>query len=448
MDHTTSDRAAQRRRSASVTHQGRHNAVATTLLLVLGLSACSSSESPAETEHRAGTEAATPSEGGPAEQGERERDAADAARGGAAGDEGDGGAGEDGGAAGRVELSEAGFATARIAVERPSPEAAVAVAGGIEAPGQVDFIPSRVALISPRAEGRLERVMAEPGDQLRAGQTVALVSSSEFVTAQSDYLQARRRREVLAETPDAEGARALEAGARRRLELLGAGPALIREIDASGSPLTLLPITAPFAGTILEAMTLAGAAVEAGTALFRIGDLSTLYVTAAVPERALPLVRPGAPAVVRISAVPGRTLSGRVSRVGGELDKTNRTVAAMITVQNPDRELRPGMFATVTITPVAGSGTATADGDQARKHAPAVSVPSAAVVTDGEARYVFVQVAPLTYERRAVEIRGGRAAGEGRVLVLSGIGPEDLVVTRGAFTLKSELAKASFAEEE
>ena len=338
----------------------------------------------------------------------------------------------------RVTLGEAAFRTARSAVEAPTLES-MSAATGLEVPGQVDFDPARVAIVSPRASGRLEQLLVVPGDRVGAGQTVALVQSPSFHTAQNDVLQARRRLDLLRETPDAAGAQALLDAARRRLALLGLSEAGIRRLEESGVPSALLAVTAPFAGSIIEAQALAGQAVEAGTPLYKIADLSVVNIAADVPERALPALRLGQSAAIRVTGAPQAAFAGRVTRVSDVLDPEKRTARALISVSNSGRALKPGMFATVSLR----GGEAS----QVR----ALTIPATAVVTDGAARYVFVEVGPRTYERRPVELAAGIVAGAGtarsRVAVVSGLDDDERVVIRGAFTLKSELAKATLVDE-
>ncbi|HYJ78013.1 MAG TPA: efflux RND transporter periplasmic adaptor subunit [Longimicrobiaceae bacterium] len=349
------------------------------------------------------------------------------------------------GEAARVTLSEAAYRTAQIRVE-PVGSAAVATASaGLQVPGQVEFDPARVAMVSPRTGGRIERLTVVEGDRVRAGQTVALVSSPTFLTAQSDLLQAVRRAALLAGTQDAPGAQALVAAARRRLRLLGVGDAAIARVEQSGEISPVLPVPAPFGGSIVETHALAGQAVEAGTPLFKLADLSVVDVAAEVPERAMPLLRIGQRATITLAAYPTLRFEGRVERLRDQLDPTTRTVKAIIHVPNPQRALRPGMFANVTLDAPAEvlEGTPTTA---------VLTIPEAAVVSDGEGRYVFVEIGPRTFERRDVVVASlsptGSAVPAGdRVAVRSGLVAGERIVVNGAFTLKSELGKAGFAHE-
>ncbi|MDQ3387987.1 MAG: efflux RND transporter periplasmic adaptor subunit [Gemmatimonadota bacterium] len=341
------------------------------------------------------------------------------------------------GAGGRVTLTEAGLRNAGIEVSEVRSEAEGAAAGGLEVPGRVAFSPNRIALISPRTAGRIERLTVVEGNRVGAGQPVAYILSPAFLTAQNDFIQAVRRAEVLAGTQDEEGARALVTAAQRRLQLLGAPSGVTSRLQSGGEPLDLLPVVAPFAGSIVEAHALAGAAVEPGTPIFKIADLSVVDVVADVPEQALPHLRAGQSATVRLSAYPERAFSGRVERLHDELNPETRTVEAVIHVPNPQRTLRPGMFASVSLrVPVAAGGAASGA---------TLSIPASAIVTDGATRYVFVEVAPRTFERRAVETA---PLGDGsRLAILSGLAAGERIVASGAFTLKSELGKAAFGDE-
>ncbi len=344
----------------------------------------------------------------------------------------------------RVTLAEAAYRTAQIRVEPVGTEAVAAASGGLQVPGQVEFEPERVAMVSPRVAGRVERLTVVEGDRVRAGQTVALLTSPTYLTAQNDLVQAVRRAELLAGTQDEQGARALAEAARRRLRLLGVGDAAISRITSSGEISPLLPVPAPFAGSIVEKYALAGTAVEPGTPLFKIADLSAVDVVAEVPERSMPLLRIGQRAAIAIPAYPALRFEGRVERLRDQLDPTTRTVKTIIHVPNPERALRPGMFANVTLDAAAG----------ATGSAPAavLTIPESAVVTDGDERYVFVEVGPRSFERREVVVEslsppGSTLPAGSRVAVRSGLTAGERIAVSGAFTLKSEMAKAGFSHD-
>lgn len=345
-------------------------------------------------------------------------------------------------ASGRVVLSEAAAATAGIVVEVVASTNSSA-GEALEVPAQVAFDPRRVALVSPRTSGRLERTLVVDGDRVAAGQTVALLFAPAYVAAQQDFAQAARRARLLAGSSDEQGARALAEAAARRLRYLGTPDAEIDRLADGGEPRDLLPLVAPIGGSIVETSAVAGAAIEAGSPIYRVADLSVVDVLADIPERSLRLVAIGQSATIHVNAYPDQAFTGSVERIHDELDPETRSVHAVIHVPNPTRTLRPGMFASVRLNVPSNGDAGT----------PTITIPETAVVTDGTGRFVFVEVAPLTYERRDVRITSLAPAGSatstsGRVAVWEGLRAGDRVVVQGAFTLKSELASAALADDD
>jgi membrane fusion protein, heavy metal efflux system len=341
----------------------------------------------------------------------------------------------DTGTAGVVTLSEAAMRTAGIETAPAADRTVSGLETTAAVPGQVEFDPARVALISPRLAGRIERLTVVEGDPVRAGQAVVEILSTAFLTAQHDLIQAVRRARLLEGSADAEGAAALADAARQRLRLMGAGGPLIDSIVDEGRPRDVLPIGAPFNGRITQAHALSGAAVEAGSPIFTLADLSIVNVAASVPERSIRDVRIGQPVTVTLAAYPDRRWDGKVVRIKAELDRETRTAVALIQVANEDGSMRPGMFASIRLGNVAGSRSASS----------ALAIPASAIVTDGEERYVFVEIGERSYERRIVDV-SQIAGGDGSFAVHSGLAAGERVVIRGAFTLKAELAKATFGE--
>lgn len=344
----------------------------------------------------------------------------------------------------RVMLSEAALRTAGIEVEAAMSETASDAAGALEVPGDVDFDMRRVVILSPRVGGRIERLLVVAGDRIRAGQTVALLYTPAFISAQTEFLQARRRAAALANTADAQGAQAIAGAAATRLRQFGVSPADVNRLAASETVQDYLSLNAPFSGSIVESSALAGAHVEAGAPLFKLADLSFVDVIAAVPERSVPLVRVGGRATVRIAAYPQMTFAGSVERVQQQLDESTRTVGAVIHVRNVNETLKPGMFATVRLELPAHAPVSSG-------RAMVVTIPESAVVTEGERRFVFIEIAPRTFEKREVEVGtlelpGASQPLTNRVIARTGIRPGEHVVVRGAFILKSELGKAALGE--
>ncbi len=350
----------------------------------------------------------------------------------------------------RVTLTKEGFATAQIQVEPVRLGAPALASSGLEVPAQVEFDPRRIGMVSPRVDGRIERLLMVEGDRVSAGQVVAYLNSKEYLIAQSDMQQASRRAALLSDGPDAAGAQAIAQAARRRMAYLGVSAAEVSRIERGGEPGLYLPVISPISGSVMKSHLLFGQAVHAGDPIYTIADLREVDVVAEVPERSLPMVRIGQAASVSLAAFPSVPFTGRVERLRDELNPETRTVRAVIHVSNSNGQLRPGMFASVRLA-VASSAfpELRIAGDTTREAV--LTIAESAVVTDGERRYVFVQVAPLTFERREVEVAplappGSSLVNSAFLLVREGVKAGERVVTRGAFTLKSELAKAGLGE--
>jgi len=281
------------------------------------------------------------------------------------------------------------------------------------------------------------------GDRVRVGQPVAFLYSSTFAAAQADLIQAVRQERALAGTPDSSGSAAVADAARRRLRLLGLVDRDIARLAETGQPTDFLPLVSPLDGAITKSNLLPGAAVDAGSPVFEVSDASVMDVTAEVPEQSLPLVRIGQGASVSIAAYRGMTFEGEVERMSGRLNPETRTVQAVVHVPNRGGRLRAGMFATVKLAGAPGSRQLNTDS--------IISAPAAAFVTEGDRHFAFVGVGPNTFERREVEVASLTPAGsmspvEGRLAVRHGLAAGERIVVEGAFTLKSEMAKASLGE--
>jgi cobalt-zinc-cadmium efflux system membrane fusion protein len=184
---------------------------------------------------------------------------------------------------------------------------------------------------------------------------------------------------------------------------------------------------------VIEIAGTIGQTVESTTHLFTVGDLSVLWVVLDVSESQLQHVAPGQQVDVSVEAIPGRRFEGRIEHVGDVVEVQTRTTEVRVAVPNPDRALKPGMFATAEVSAPSKVGP----GDAKR-----LVVPREAVQKLGDAQVVFV---PLGENRfKPVKVETGADSGK-EVEIVGGLEPGATVVARGAFVLKSQLAKASMA---
>lgn len=277
----------------------------------------------------------------------------------------------------------------------------------MQAVGNVVYNERDVALVQARSSGYVDRLhVRAPLDPVRKGQPLVSLFVPDWIAAQEEYLAARR-------IPGA-ATDGLASAARQRMLLAGMDAGLVRLVETSGRVHPRVTIHAPVGGVVAELLVREGMTVAAGTPLFRINGLASVWVNAEIPEAAAATVRPGAAVEARTPALVGKVFKGKVSAILPEVDPTTRTLKARIELANPGGELVPGMFANLTFTPSGG-------GDM-------LLVPSEAVIRTGRRSVVMAALgegrfAPVEVETGAdfddkTEIRKGLS--EGQQVVLSG----------------------------
>jgi Cu(I)/Ag(I) efflux system membrane fusion protein len=276
--------------------------------------------------------------------------------------------------------------------------------------------------INTRYSGWVESVqVAQTGQLVQKGDVLLTLYSPELINAQTVFLNTIKWTDKRpAGAGAAPQATDLERDPRLRLELLGVAPQDVDAIIASGQPLRTMPVRAPSRGYLVRKSVLKGVFVAAGTEMFQLADLSTVWVLVDVSEADLPRVRLGQKATFASSSAPGKQLTGKVSFIYPALNTGSRTLQARVELPNPRLELRPGMFGDVQLETAADE---------------AVVIPADALVDTGEHRYVFVDLGDGHFEPRPV--RTGSSA-DGQVAVLEGLKAGERVVTKANFLLDSE----------
>lgn len=342
-------------------------------------------------------------------------------------------------------------AASRIEI-RVAPVEERALSGVLSTTGRVDFNEDRLAHVSPRVPGRVHRVQVTLGDDVKAGQTLAVIDSIELGRAKSSFLRAKVQLDLARQTLEreeglledritseqsvlearaaTERARAAYQAARQELRLLGLSERQIGRTSANDPSAALFSLPAPIAGTVVEKHVSLGEVVSPDRNLFTVADLSRVWIWIDVYERDLAHVHLEDDVAVRVDAFPERTFVGKVAYIRNQVDPDTRTSRARIDVANADGHLRPGMFATVTVTDPHGTG-----GEDAPR---TLVVPSGAIQRDGDEQVAFVPSGENHYERRELEL--GRRT-DAYVEVLEGVSAGESVVVEGTFFLKSEAAK-------
>ena len=295
----------------------------------------------------------------------------------------------------------------------------------VRAAGVVRFDETRQAEITTKVDGWIRDLRADyTGRVIARGETLFSLYSPGLVAAQNEYLLALRGHAgaSTAEVPSIRDyAERLRQAARERLLRWDLSDVDIRELEDRGRATDTVPFRSPVSGTIVEKMAVEGMRVTAGQTLFRVADLSVVWVDADVPEQDLSIVRIGQPARVTLDAYPDEPLVGRTIYVYPTVEERTRTAKVRVQFANRGGRLKPGMFATVLLT--------------GRVAPAALTVPTDAVLEAGADQLVFVAMGEGRFEPRPVKV--GRRTRE-EVEIAAGLKEGEQVATGAAFFLDSE----------
>src|SRR5712692_162804 len=335
------------------------------------------------------------------------------------------------------------------------------IAGALLATGKILVPEDRIAIIGPVNEGRLVRLYAGQGSNVKKGQKLADLESADIDQAEADYLKAladyeNARRTSAAEVKFAQatydrtrmlyektitagknlqaaehdlevakaaaessvaGTKAALTAARRHLLILGLKESEIDGLATQPGLAAVFSLTSPIAGIVVERNATIGATIGSDANLFKIIDISRVWIDANVFEKDLARVKFGQEVKVAVPAFPGSSFSGKVILVNSVVDPETRSVKVRTEVPNPDGRLKPDMFANVEII--------------TDLHRTAISIPQSAVLNDGGKMVVFVSEGS-SYKKRQVT---AGIQGNDRVEIIDGLQAGDKVVVKGNYLL-------------
>lgn len=275
----------------------------------------------------------------------------------------------------------------------------------VRVPGTVQLDERRVSVVATRSDAFIDKVEnVTTGDRVRKGEALLKLYSPEINAAAAQ----------LVATPGLEGS-------RRRLRNLDVPEEVIAQIEHSRDVPRSLAWVAPRDGYVLERNAVEGMKAAAGDVLFRIGDISMMWVLADVPEYDIAAVKPGQVVTIRARSLPGRAFQGKVNLIYPQVSKETRTTKVRIEIANPDGLLRPDMYVDVEIA------AATA--------APVLAVPDSAVIDTGTRQVVILDRGDGRFEPRQVS---AGAQGGGFTEIRSGIAAGDRVVVAANFLIDAE----------
>jgi len=304
----------------------------------------------------------------------------------------------------------------------------------VQTTGEVAFDEKNLAHVFSRVDGWVEEVDAFLEDKVRAGQPLLTVYSPNYIVGQTEYLQADRRADLSCaggDSPDCRTARSILRSARTKLRILGAPEEEIRAIERTHEIRPTYVLRTPIGGSIVETNAVRGNAIKAGDDLFKIANLSRVWVNVDVYEKDIARVSLGDQVEVRLSPYPGAVFNGRLSLVSEVVDEKKRTVRARAEIDNRDGRLRPGMFAQVSILGEPAGFASTV-------------IPDTAVQNIHGEPVAFVARDRGTFELRHIRLGEER---EGLVSVTEGLREGERVVVQGSFILKAEFLKGTLEEE-
>lgn len=334
----------------------------------------------------------------------------------------------------------------------------------IRAPGKVTLSDRGTWRVGVRTDGMVMLVNVGLGDYVRKDQVLARYHADEVRDTRAQYrtaLSERERAEAAVAQAQRNYDRAktlldLKAGSAQQVEMarqdLERAQAEVRKADIeidrtkdlleddlrvpanppAGSDETadLVPIRAPEAGYIIQKNVTPGKTIDRNTETFVIGDLTHLWVIASINEKDIAEMHAGQRAMVFITGFPNDHFTGKLANLGEEFDPVTRAMRVRIDLNNPGIRLRPEMLASVQI--------------EARGSKPQLTIPLDAVQQVNDQDVVFTKKSDDRFEVRPVRIS---EPVNGRVVVMDGLKPGDMVVTRGAFVVKSQLLKSSLESE-
>jgi cobalt-zinc-cadmium efflux system membrane fusion protein len=349
-------------------------------------------------------------------------------------------------------------AQSAIEIEIVAPQS---IAGVIPATGKILVPEDRVAVLGPVNAGRIVRLYAGQGTRVRKGQKLADLESADIDQAEADYLKALADYENALRSSAAEvklaqesydrnkllyeqkitagknlqsaehdlevakaaaensvnGTKAALTAARRHLLILGLNDATIDALAKKTDLAATFSLNSPIDGIVVERNATVGASVGTDANLFKIIDLSRVWIDADVFEKDLQRVRPGQEVKLTVTAFPQSTFTGRVILINSVVDPETRTVKVRTEVANPDGRLKPDMFANVQIV---------TDVNRA-----AISIPQSAVLNDEGKSIVFVAEND-GYKKRQVQ---PGIQNNDRVEIVDGLSAGDKVVVKGNYLL-------------
>ncbi len=374
-------------------------------------------------------------------------------------------------------------ATRRVANIQTVAVASLPVTRTVRAIGELRYDEGTLKTISAYVDGRLDRLYADyTGVVVKQGDHLALLYSPRLYSGQTELLLAKKTRDrgrAATVASVAESNEALYHSAKERLILLGMTETQIEQLEAAGVASSRLHLCAPIGGTVIEKLAFEGQYVKEGDAIYKLADLSTVWLMLRLFPEDAATIRYGQKVNAEIQSLPGQTFVGRVAFIDPNVDPKTRTVGVRVVMPNSDGLLRIGDYARATIDvpmsdsqqplaydpelankwisprhphvvadtagdcPICGVALVPAAQfgftDDPQIHGEALVVPRDAVLMAGTNSVLYVETQPGRFELRRV-VLGGHIGDQ--VVIRSGVALGEQVATRGNFLIDSQMQLA------
>ncbi len=290
--------------------------------------------------------------------------------------------------------------------------------------GRVDYDEKRIVTVSLKIGGWIEDLYVDfTGRYVKKGDPLLTIYSPELVSTQEEYLLALRAKKSLTKSPFpevADSGETLAESAKRRLKLWDISDEEIKNLEETGKAKKTLTLYAPFTGFVLEKSAFKGMNVMPGTSLYKLADLSVVWLYADIYEYELPFIRLGQQASIRLTYLPGEAFTGKAVYIYPALNPETRTAKVRFEFQNPQEKLKPEMYANVEIKVHLGKKLA---------------VPEGAIIDTGVRQVAIIDKGNGYFEPREVKV-GSKV--EGYYEVIKGLKAGERVVTSASFLVDSE----------
>lgn len=289
---------------------------------------------------------------------------------------------------------------------------------------QVTYDETGLKTVAPKLDGWVDRLYANiTGQTVRQGDSLLAIYSPMLVSAQQELLLADQlAKDMAAGSPEARrGSAELREAARRRLLYWDVPPDEVQRIESTGTIQKSVTLRSPVSGVIVDKSVLSGQKIMAGDALFKVADLSVVWLEGEVFERDLASVHAGQLVRAEFQALPGKSRTGRITYVYPTVNPDTRTARIRVALGNRELTLKPGMYATIFI--------------QSATRTPVLEVPRSAVLTTGERNLVFVRRTDGMLEPRDVTVG---VSTDDEIQILGGLRAGETVVKSATFLIDAE----------